>query len=612
MIGGVLCQRKQLGSIYDLDANFNSFPFVDDAGNFTIDNMGSVVLGQDGGFTFATFNKTSGQKLKFVGTIPFNLQGDLQIECMVRNNSIGEGPHTLFELVGENSYLGLTMFNNSAYGLYLTGAINGNTDNYAVGGSTNIPYENFAPLKIVYNATLGTLKTYVYDILDINVSGVTPRLNEPRVMYLSGFAANPLKAWVDYFRVLIGAGAGLGIERWFKFDGDLVNSGTLPCTASLTGGSVTYTTTNANTGQAIVPTSPIITTTPLYALGANFYVEFYATWTDDGLFNTVVSSTSNGFNIAKTAFLTGRLQVQVGGVERLRSVVGYADGIKRKFKITFIAGEIALYVNDVLTSVGGTPLTNFTSSESTLLLLNGTGGGAQSGQYDDLIIHRPSTLTPTPTVVPSLLTMLLMHFDGADNTTTLIDSSGRNNTIVPTGNPLLTTSDSKFGGACLQPLSGRYFQINATPNFDIGSAQPFTIAFWFNPLTTANSGGIVSMRTGATYCPVEIYTNGGGRLIIRMGNAALNNWLYAGVTGTPDVWNHFAMVGDGNNIKFYHNGGFISTIAQPSWPAQTSYPLVVNKDGDGNTNYGVKLDELVFQKQALWTAEFTPPVAAYS
>lgn len=176
-------------------------------------------------------------------------------------------------------------------------------------------------------------------------------------------------------------------ERWFKFDDNLNNSGTLSFTASLNSGSVSYSTSNANTGKSLVPASPSISTTPLYALGTNFYVQFYAAWANDGIFNTVISS-PNGINIAKTSFSGGRLQVQVDGSVRLQSAIAYADGVKRKYKITFIAGAISLYVDDILTDTGTTTRTDFTTAYSNLLLFNGVGGGAQSGYYDDLIIHR--------------------------------------------------------------------------------------------------------------------------------------------------------------------------------------------------------------------------------
>ena len=200
MIAGVLCQRKSIPSIYALDANFNVFPFVDDAGNFTIQNDNSVTFDTD----HAIFNKTSGQKLQFIGSETFNLQEKLEIECRVRNEATGQGQHTLFELVGSSSLLRLTMQNNSAYRLVLTGATGGNIDNYDVLGGINITYENYVDVKVIFDAIAGTLKSYVNNVLDINISGITPRLNESRVMNLSGYTTLPLKAWVDYFRVKVG------------------------------------------------------------------------------------------------------------------------------------------------------------------------------------------------------------------------------------------------------------------------------------------------------------------------------------------------------------------------------------------------------------------------
>ena len=168
--------------------------------------------------------------------------------------------------------------------------------------------------------------------------------------------------------MLINPFFGAGNVQWFKFDGNLLNSGSLPCAATLVSGSVSYSSSNANTCQSITPNNPYITTSPVYALGANFYVEFYATWTDDGFFNNVISA-PNGINIAKSSWEGGKIQVQVNSAERLRSAVAYADGVKRKFTITFISGVISLYVNDVLTDTGTTTVTNFDINKSDIMLL---------------------------------------------------------------------------------------------------------------------------------------------------------------------------------------------------------------------------------------------------
>jgi hypothetical protein len=176
-------------------------------------------------------------------------------------------------------------------------------------------------------------------------------------------------------------------ERWFRFNDNLDNSGTLACTASLVTGSVSYSTLNANTGKSIVPAACQIQTTPTVALGANFFVQFYATWTDDSIFNTVISSVG-GFNIAKTGYGGGKIRIDITGDSVFTSTNAYADGIMRKFKITFITGEIKLYVDNVLADTFTSTVTTYGVGISELKLLYGVGNGAQSGYYDDLAIHR--------------------------------------------------------------------------------------------------------------------------------------------------------------------------------------------------------------------------------
>ena len=181
---------------------------------------------------------------------------------------------------------------------------------------------------------------------------------------------------------------GAGIERWFKFDGNLLNSGSLPFTATLSSGSVSYSSTGANTGQSIVPANCQILTTPTYALGTNFYIEFYATLTNDGVYNTIIGSGGTGLLIGKTSFGDGKIQVNIygdpgGGFD---SALPWADNTKHKFKITFISGEIKLYVDDILRDTGSTTVTDFTLAKSTIALFYGVG--TSGGYYDDLIIQR--------------------------------------------------------------------------------------------------------------------------------------------------------------------------------------------------------------------------------
>jgi hypothetical protein len=185
-----------------LNCNFDVFPFVDSLGNFTVNNTSVTQSGGD----LAIFDGTNPQYLEFIGAETFNLQETIDIEIQLTNTLISPAGHVVFELKGATSYLVAQIYNFGTYGVYLTGATGGNTDNYTIVGGLTIPILQNKTLRIVYDAAAGTLKTYIDGVLDINQSGITPRINESRTMYLStiSYTSNQLSADVDYFKVLIG------------------------------------------------------------------------------------------------------------------------------------------------------------------------------------------------------------------------------------------------------------------------------------------------------------------------------------------------------------------------------------------------------------------------
>lgn len=184
-----------------LNCNFDAFPFVDSLGNFTVNNTSVTQSGGD----LAVFDGTHPQYLEFTGTETFNLQESVDIEIALYNTlSASPATHTIFELKGSTSYLVVQIYNFGTYIVHLTGATGGNTDNYAIVGGLTIPILQTKTLRVVYDAVAGTLKTYIDGILDINQSGITPRISESRVLYLSSITYTELHADVDYFRVKVG------------------------------------------------------------------------------------------------------------------------------------------------------------------------------------------------------------------------------------------------------------------------------------------------------------------------------------------------------------------------------------------------------------------------
>lgn len=199
MILGALCQRKTIAppvSPYLIDAQFNQFPFVEDSGHFTINN---VNVTHSGGRAF--FNATTPQYLEFLGVETFDLTHGIDLELQVQNDFIHSAYESLFELKGTTSYLVVSINNMHTYTLFLTGATSGNSDNYTIIGGLPVPWLETFNMRVVYDAVAGTLKTYINGTLDINQTGITQRIVENRVMYLGTISYGNPEMDVEYFRV---------------------------------------------------------------------------------------------------------------------------------------------------------------------------------------------------------------------------------------------------------------------------------------------------------------------------------------------------------------------------------------------------------------------------
>ena len=108
-------------------------------------------------------------------------------------------------------------------------------------------------------------------------------------------------------------------------------------------------------------------------------------------------------------------------------------------------------------------------------------------------------------------TVLLMHFDGANNTTTFIDEKGK--TVSRFGNPVISTTQSKFGGASgafnLSTGNDLITIADSNNDFQLG-VDDFTIEVWIYP-TAINSVGfsnnILDFKYVATYSCIKTKRN---------------------------------------------------------------------------------------------------------
>jgi hypothetical protein len=241
------------------------------------------------------------------------------------------------------------------------------------------------------------------------------------------------------------------------------------------------------------------------------------------------------------------------------------------------------------------------------------GGLAGGDEYieETSISTGEHSLAFTPTGVTGIdaFTVLLMHADGSDTSTTFTDSSAYSNTLTAVGNAQIDTAITKFGSGSAMLALNSYINLNGNSNFAFGDGD-FTIDFWFYLLGSKAFHSLYDSRPiGGTVWPAPaIYID-----------TALN-YRFDGndIVGTmPSIgtWHHCAVTRSGTTTRLFLNG-----VLQGSATDTTAYVNEADRPrmgrvGDTTSNnfdLNGHIDELRVSKGiARWTSNFTPPTSAY-
>ena len=206
----------------------------------------------------------------------------------------------------------------------------------------------------------------------------------------------------------------------------------------------------------------------------------------------------------------------------------------------------------------------------------------------------------SPPVDPSL-TLALLHFDGANNSTVFTDSSPFNQTVsVVTGTPKISTAMSKFGGSSLYLDGSSSIKIPNNANLNLGTGV-FTIEFWFYLLSLPYSDVLFLHKTGTPQQFIAIARPSGKAYGGFLGGSAVSTTVI-----TTGAWYHVAEVRETEDgvIKQYINGVHEGTI---------NLSGSVDNAGDLAIGYRVTgyIDEFRIRKEAVYTTNFTPPTSPF-
>ena len=197
---------------------------------------------------------------------------------------------------------------------------------------------------------------------------------------------------------------------------------------------------------------------------------------------------------------------------------------------------------------------------------------------------------------------LLLHGNGTNGSTSIIDSSSFARTVTPIGNTQISTAQSKFGGSSIYFGAADYLAFSDTFNPSLGN---WTFETWIYPEN--NSFAIISAAND-----FYLFSADGLNGQWCLGDGVTNIIQYTPHSVTINAWNHIALVKNGSVYTIYVNGVqsassnvLMRSVNISSFQIGSAY---VNRLNRSLTGY---LDEFRYSNVARYTSNFTPPTSAF-
>lgn len=208
-------------------------------------------------------------------------------------------------------------------------------------------------------------------------------------------------------------------------------------------------------------------------------------------------------------------------------------------------------------------------------------------------------------------TKLLLHGNGADASTVIVDETAKAVTVV--GNAQLDTAQQKFGsGSILFDGTGDYLTLVDSADWAFGTGD-FTIDLWAR-WNNAATGDFCGQRVDANN-EWWFYWNPNAIAFYQISGGVTNITFNNAFVPTVNTWYHIAVVRSGNTWRMFVNGVQIGTDhTEADSMADMASVLYIGTQWNGASvnAFNGWIDEFRISKGiARWTANFTPPDREY-
>ena len=196
---------------------------------------------------------------------------------------------------------------------------------------------------------------------------------------------------------------------------------------------------------------------------------------------------------------------------------------------------------------------------------------------------------------------LLLHGDGANGSTTIIDSSPSPKTVTAVGDAQISTAQSKFGGSSIAFDGTGDSLVIPSVSFDVLEDLTLELFLYKN----ANGYSNVFANSSPVQLGYDLSSTGSIFMFINGAFAV----AASGSAVTQGVWNHLAWTRQGSICRVFVNG-----VLQGSGTKSDAFSINsigATSSGGGQAVNGYIDDLRITKGVARYTSNFTPPTAPF-
>jgi hypothetical protein len=272
------------------------------------------------------------------------------------------------------------------------------------------------------------------------------------------------------------------------------------------------------------------------------------------------------------------------------------------FSVARTGTTMYVYINGV-SAFSFSSTDNFSSNPSISIGRNDDVAEPMIGYVSDVRILKGTYNVTLPTAPYTAITntSLLLSMTNA-----AIFDNAMMNDLETVGNAQISTSVVKYGTGSMY-FDGSAYLFEPSNQANTLGAGDFTMEAWIYPIGV--NGSICEKGYGLANGFLFWYQSGQIRIRTYNGSLTQTNIFASGVINT-DVWQHVAAVRYSGTITLYVNGTSVASGADTDNLSSTDNFQIGAYDGYTLPVQGY-IDDLRITKYARYTANFTPPTAAF-